>query len=414
MSPSPLRLIGLICTAEALSMLSMAAFPALLPSFVAEWSLTKTEAGWINGIYFAGYLSAVPILVSLTDRTPARRIYMACMALSAAAGLGFAFFAEGFWTAMLFRGLSGIGLAGTYMPGLKLLNDHLERLRPGADHSRSTALYTSSFAIGLSASYVLSGYLAESFGWPTAFAVVGIGPIIALVLMAWRLPADPPMTEAKPDTHLLDFRPVFRCGPAMAYVLAYTLHNFELFAYRSWAVAYLVFAGTLHPEFGLAAIAPAVAAVSVLLGVPASILGNELSRAIGRHRAVTLIMLTSAVGAVVIGLAASWSPWLLITFMLIYGVMLAGESSSVTAGVIGAAPKGYRGATMAVHSCIGFSGSFAGPLVFGIVLDAADVTGVGGGTVESWSWAFAVSGLVVALGPVALFVLGRKRRDANG
>ena len=69
---------------------------------------------------------------------------------------------------------------------------------------------------------------------------------------------------------------------------------------------------------------------------------------------------------------------------------------------------------MAVHSCIGFSGSFAGPLVFGIVLDAADVTGVGGGTVESWSWAFAVSGLVVALGPVALFVLGRKRRDANG
>ena len=394
-------------------MLSMAAFPALLPSFVTEWSLSKTEAGWINGIYFAGYLSAVPILVSLTDRAPARRIYMACMTLSATAGLGFAFFAEGFWTSMLFRGLSGIGLAGTYMPGLRLLNDHLEQLRPGADHSRSTAFYTSSFAIGLSASYVLSGHLARLFGWSTAFALVSIGPIIAIILMAWRLPTDPPKAEAKPDTHLLDFRPVFRCGPAMGYVAAYALHNFELFAYRSWAVAYLVFAGTLHPHFGLAAIAPSVAAVSVLLGVPASILGNELSRAIGRHRAVTLIMLTSAVGAVITGFAASWSPWLLITFMLIYGVLMAGESSSVTAGVISAAPKGYRGATMAVHSCIGFSGSFAGPLVFGIILDVADISGIGGGTVRSWSWAFAVSGFVVALGPVALLVLGSKQLKAK-
>ena len=46
-------------------MLGVAAFPALLPTFIGEWQLTNTDAGWINGIYFAGYLAAVPVLVGL-------------------------------------------------------------------------------------------------------------------------------------------------------------------------------------------------------------------------------------------------------------------------------------------------------------------------------------------------------------
>ena len=64
-------------------MLGVAAFPALLPTFIGEWQLTKTDAGWINGIYFAGYLAAVPVLVSLTDRVSPRNIYTLCLVLTA-------------------------------------------------------------------------------------------------------------------------------------------------------------------------------------------------------------------------------------------------------------------------------------------------------------------------------------------
>ena len=119
-----------ICSAEVLSMLPLAAVPALLPTFIDSWNLSKTEAGWITGTYYLGYLGTVPFLVSLTDRKPAKNIYLACMALSAMAAFGYAFLAEGFWMALLFRTLSGIGLAGTYMPGLKLLADQLDRPSP--------------------------------------------------------------------------------------------------------------------------------------------------------------------------------------------------------------------------------------------------------------------------------------------
>ncbi len=50
-TPSPTRLIVALCTAEIVSMLGAATFPALLPTFLAEWDITKTDAGWLNGIY---------------------------------------------------------------------------------------------------------------------------------------------------------------------------------------------------------------------------------------------------------------------------------------------------------------------------------------------------------------------------
>ena len=73
---TPVQLILLMCAAEVLSMVGAVTFPALLPTFIDVWELSTTDAGWINGIYFAGYLVVVPVLVSLTDRLPPRRIYL--------------------------------------------------------------------------------------------------------------------------------------------------------------------------------------------------------------------------------------------------------------------------------------------------------------------------------------------------
>ncbi len=55
-------------------MLGISTFAALLPALQAEWGLDNSQAGWIHGIYYAGYLFAVPVLVSLTDRVDPRRM----------------------------------------------------------------------------------------------------------------------------------------------------------------------------------------------------------------------------------------------------------------------------------------------------------------------------------------------------
>lgn len=401
---TPTAITAVLVVAEIFGMAGFASFAALMPVFMPEWRLSDSEAGWINGVFYAGYLGAVPVLTSLTDRIAPRRIYIAASLATALSSFGFAFAAGGFWTAFVFRALAGIGLAGTFMPGLKLLTDHV----PGTRQGRMVALYTAGFSIGSAVSLMGTGLAAEAFGWRFAFACAGAGPLIAVGLLMLLLPRVDPRPQPPPATHVLDFRPVFRCREAMAYVLAYMIHNFEIFAARSWLVVYLAFAASLQPDGGSGWWSAAtLAAAFTLLGVPSTLLGNELAIRFGRHRTIAAIMVVSAAVCVLVGFAPAWPYAVVIALVGLHTVTQIGESAALTAGVVAAAPAGYRGATMAVHSTIGFSGSFLGPVAFGFALEY----GGGSQTEGAWIAAFALTGAIMLLGPFALR-LGRVRTKA--
>ena len=176
-----------MCLAEVLGMLSFGTFQALIPTFKSAWGLSNTDAGWISGIYFAGYVGAVPVLSSLTDRVDPKKIMLASLALGALTSLAFALFAEGFWTALIFRALHGVGLAGTYMPGLKALSDQVE----GPNQSRYVSFYTASFGIGSGLSFLFAGAVAPDFGWGWAFRLNAIGAVLAVLLIIVILPWAP-------------------------------------------------------------------------------------------------------------------------------------------------------------------------------------------------------------------------------
>ncbi len=403
---SGIQLIVLMCAAEGLAVLGFSALPALQPILLVEWALSNTEAGWLNGIYFAAYMAAVPVLVSLTDRVDPRRIYAVGAVISVLSSLGFAILADGFWDAMLYRGLGGMGLAGTYMPGLKALTDHVdERLR-----SRAVAFYTASLSIGFSLSFLFSGEIAALLGWRWAFGLLGLCAAAALPMVMFLVPPSEPRHIAKPKTALLDFRPVLRNRQAFAYVRAYSAHNGERFAFRSWIVTFFVFSQGLQDEdaLGLGWSATALAALIGILALPASVIGNEAALRFGRRRTVIVITCTSAAIGLVFGFMAAWPFVLVVAVAVVYSFTVSGDSSAVTAGAVETAAPGQRGATMAVHSFIGFAGAFIGPLVFGVVLDLAG----GRESLLAWGLAFASAGLAVAMGPFALAVL--RPRPARG
>lgn len=118
-SPAIQRFVWSIVAAQVLVQIGAFTLPALLPAYITGWNLSKTEGGWLIGIFYAAYVAAVPVLVALTDRLPTRRVYIFGAGLTAFAHLGFAFFADGFWSAFILRALAGIGWAGAYMPGRK-------------------------------------------------------------------------------------------------------------------------------------------------------------------------------------------------------------------------------------------------------------------------------------------------------
>jgi len=73
---------------------------------------------------------------------------------------------------------------------------------------------------------------------------------------------------------------------------------------------------------------------------------------------------------------------------------------------LAAAPAGHRGATMAVHSGLGFGFAFLGALAMGAVLDIA-----GPNTVFGWGVAFMSVALMDASGAFVVWLWGRERNS---
>src|SRR3977135_24585 len=69
--------------------------PASVAGYIERWSLSKIEAVWLVGIFFAAYVVMVPLLVALTDRVPVRRVYMLGTGLTALSHFGFALLTDG-------------------------------------------------------------------------------------------------------------------------------------------------------------------------------------------------------------------------------------------------------------------------------------------------------------------------------
>src|SRR3989442_1156611 len=283
------RAVVVMCAAQSCAQLGAFGVAALIPTLIPAWSLTNTEAGWISGIYYAAYTLVVPLLSSLTDRVDPKRIYLASVALTAVAFVGFAWVATGFWAALAFRALMGVGWAGSYMPGLKALSDVTE----GPQQSRAVA----------------------------AHAAAG----------RWMF------------------------------------------------------------------LAPAtVASVMGLLGVWASVWGNELAIRFGRRRFILSTMLASAAMAGVIGFSAALPYAGAAALVLVYAMLIWSDSSLLSAGTAGSAEPGRRGATLAVHSTLGYAGGFLAPLALGATLDL-----FGGPSVLGWGLAFGHVTVALLVGALA-------------
>ena len=391
MNPPAGRVIATICFAEVLSMTAFSAFSALLPVLAPEFGLNNSQAGLISGTVLGGYMVAVPFLGSLTDRVDARRVYAAAAIIAASGALGFCFFAHGFWSALLCQALIGIGLAGTYIPGMKALTDRVE----GPWQSRGAAIYGAVFGAGASASLILAGAIAGAFGWRTAFLAASVGPLLAGAIVVLALKRAIPAPAA--PRALLDFRPVLRNAAVRPYLLAAAAHSWELHATRAWLVAFLTFAAGLRGGADSVPVPVALtAALIILLGPIASVSGNEFALRFGRARMMTMGPALSATMSCAIGFLAG-SPWIaLLAFAVVHMYCIGIDAGTMTAGVVNAAEPAHRGATMALYSLLGFGTGFISPAVFGAVLDLAG----GRGERMAWGFAFASLGVVALLGVI--------------
>ena len=391
-----------MCAFLGLNLLGMHATATLLPFFMTEWSLSGAEAGWLNGIMGLTSTLAIPLL-TMTDRIDARRFLLLGAWANVIGFLGFAVLADGFWSALVFRGIQGLGFAGTYMVGVKAISDRIA----AADRAKATSRYISSFPICASFSVVIAAELAGAFGWRAAYIVPAIGALSSFFLVWLLLPATEP--EAGPRRSLFDMGPVVRSKPILGFGFAACMHAVELLGMRAWSVAFYVFAAGQYAGLDILWVIPAATTALILIGSPTSFAGGEAGAKHGYALVTAILMIASGVFACLVGFAAAWPLWLLLLLILGHNLFVLADSGVVNAGAMSVAEAGSRGTVVMFMALANASGGLIGPVLFGVVLDA---TG-GGETVESWGFAYMSLGLAVIAGGLTVFALSRSKVAAS-
>lgn len=392
----------LMLMAQTCALLGFACYAVVLTTLQDEWQLSNLQSGLIASAFFFGYMLMVPLATALTDRVDAKKVYLVG-GLSATCGLlGMSLFAYNFWSALIFMALNGAGLAGTYMPGLKILSD---RIKTG-ELTRHIAFYTAFFGIGTGFSYLCSGWILNALGWRYVFGIIALGPFTAFLIVLSCIPAlahekwQGPIQIRLHDIFPVDkWRLVLQDKTASGFIFGYTAHSIELFASRSWIVAFFGFCAIVSGEPFLLT-ATTLAGVINFFGVPSSILGNEIALRMGRQNWICFVMAMSALFGVALALSTGQSWWIIVALAVGHTIFIMADSATLTAGLVVSAQENIKGAAMGLHSLMGFGGGLLGPAIFGFVLD---LTGSRASQI-SWVWAYAA---VVVWG--VLFVMYERR-----
>lgn len=380
------RWLLLLSAAEVLTMLTFANYSAALPVLRREWTLSAAQAGVIFAGGQIGYTAAVVVLSTLTDLAGVRTIYLLSAVWNGVFGLLFAVFADGFGSALLLRTLGGMGLAGTYVPGMRLVVETFATQRRGA----AMGVYIACFSLGASLSLLLTGGLLR-LGWRTAFLATGLGPLLAATI-AFAAVRDVPRLPVRAAIAIGD---ALRNTRALRLIAAYAAHNWELFGMRAWVPAFLA---TLWVQQGMdltaaTARGAAFASIVLLASAMSNAAGGWLSDHVGRRRTIVTFLTASAVCSAAVG----WTPPLgmsvVLVLAVVYGLLVTAESSTLSTAVAEAAAPQALGATLALQSGLGFLVTAISPPLFGLVLDV---------TQGAWGWAFASLGLAALLGVAAV------------
>lgn len=357
------RVLGVTATALFFSVLVWFNYSAVLPLIVDEWRLSATQAGIIFGAFQAGYLLAILPAGWLADRYSPRWVIAVSATGTGMPSLLFAGIADGFLVGSVLRFLSGMFIAGVYVPGMRFVSDWF----PESVRGRALGLYIGTFSVGSGLSFVFATAAANAVHWRLAIVVTSVGALLVAPLMLGLTRDHPDRTGT--TRHGFDLS-VLRNREYLCAVSIYSWHNWELFGVRNWLLAFLVAA----PSFAAteSAVLPGfVVGLMIVVGGVGNATGGWLSDRIGRPQTIAIGLAVSASLSAVFGLLGGLSVATLIAIILVYGVVITMDSAPTSTMVTEGVDDSHVGTALSFQSLVGFTTTVVSPVVFGLALDQA-------------------------------------------
>jgi predicted MFS family arabinose efflux permease len=183
------KLILLLATGTGLTVASLYYAQPMLGIMTDDIHAANTTVGWVPTLTQLGYALGILLLVPLGDIVDRRRIVLIKGAILTLALL-LAAFAPGIGT-LLVASLA-IGLSATMAQDIV---PAAATLAPESIRGRVVGTVMTGLLLGILLSRVISGFIAQNFGWRTMYVVAAVS-VASFGVVAWRsLPSFHPTTQ---------------------------------------------------------------------------------------------------------------------------------------------------------------------------------------------------------------------------
>ncbi len=235
-------MLGFLIALYVINYVDRQILAVLLEPIKRDLGASDTQMGLLTGPAFAVFytLAAIPI-ARLADAGVRRDVIVVGVAvwsvMTAVCG-----FARSFIELGLARVGVGIGEATLNPAAHSLLSDYF----PPEKRATALALYNVGGSIGIMIGFILGGLIGETFGWRTAFLVVGLPGLLAAVATRFVL-VEPPrgvLEGLQVEAGIASTREVFtfmlRQRTFRHLALASALYSFGAYGFTIWGSTFLV------------------------------------------------------------------------------------------------------------------------------------------------------------------------------
>jgi len=336
-----------------------------------EWGLSDGALGALGTAFTLLYAFVGVPLGRLTDKMGRKWILSAGVfawsLTTAASGV-----ARNFWQLFLLRLGVGVGEASCAPAATSLIGD----LFPANRRAKALSIFMLGLPIGIALSFAVSGTIARSYGWRSAFYVAGIpGLLCALAVLFIREPQRGASEVHKIGGRKREGSPyrLVLSTPTMRWlIISGALHNFNMYAIGSFLTPFLKrYHGLDIRDANLVSMI-----VYGLSGVPGLILGGVFGDAIMKRRAngrliVGALAILGSVPFLFLALGRSGGD--IIGFMILMGVgcaLMYVYYSTVYSTIQDVIEPSLRGTAMALYFFAMYVlGASLGPYGTGLMSD---------------------------------------------
>lgn len=280
--------------------------------------------------------------------------------------------ARAYWQIFLFRIGVGVGEASCAPAATSLISE----IFPAEKRARAMSVFMLGLPIGIALSFLVSGTLAQAYGWRTAFIVAGL-PGIFLAMLALLIRE--PRTD-KPTAAAGSYLDVLRSPTMRWLIISGALHNFCLYALSSFMTPYLM----RYHGLGIRDASLIAMLVNGVFTLPGLLLGGYLGDVVkDKGLAVVGVATLFAIPLFAAAVMADAGATTLFLFTMGSAFALMYFYYSITyAAIADVTPSENRGTAMSVYFLAMYIlGGALGPWAMGLLSDyftrrAASVAGI--------------------------------------